>query len=114
MHSQPITVFFTTTITEAEVYYGIALLPLGKRRRMLESVVEPLFRQDLASRVLPFDRAAAREYADIAATRRRGGRPMSQADAMIAAIVRSRGATLATRNIEDFAGCDLELVDPWI
>ncbi len=113
MRSHPVTVLFTTTITEAEMYYGIALLPQGSKRRSLESVVAQVFVQDLAGRVLPFDSAAAREYANIAATRRHAGRPMAEADARIAAIARSRGAALATRNVDDFAGCDLEVVDPW-
>jgi toxin FitB len=113
MRPQPITALFTTTITEAELYYGIALLPKGQRRRSLESVVEPIFAQDLAGRVLPFDSAAAREHADIAANRRRAGRPISEADARIAAIVRSRGAALATHNIDDFSDCDLKVIDPW-
>jgi toxin FitB len=64
--------------------------------------------------VLPFDSAAAREFADIAASRRRAGRPISDPDARIAAITRSRGAALAPRNIGDFAGCRLQLIDPWI
>jgi toxin FitB len=114
MRSQPITMIFTTAITEAELHYGVALLPRGKRRRSLEIVIAGNFAQDFAGRVLPFDSAAAREYADIAANRRRAGRPMSEADARIAAIVRSRGAALATRNMGDFAGCELELVDPWL
>jgi predicted nucleic acid-binding protein len=114
MRSQPIAALFTTTITEAELYYGIALLPQSKRRHSLESAVGPIFAQDLAGRVLPFDSAAAREYADIAATRRRAGRPISEADARIAAIVRSRGAVLATRNAEDFADCQLDVIDPWL
>jgi predicted nucleic acid-binding protein len=114
MRSQPIAALFTTTITEAELYYGIALLPQSKRRRSLESAVGPIFAQDLAGRVLPFDSAAAREYADIAATRRRAGQPISEADARIAAIVRSRGAVWATRNAEDFADCQLDVIDPWL
>jgi predicted nucleic acid-binding protein len=113
MRSCPTTVLFTTTITEAELLYGVALLPDGKRRRSLESAVRLIFVQDMAGRVLPFDSAAAQAYAEIAATRRRAGRPMSDADARIAAIARSRDAALATRNVEDFTGCELEVVDPW-
>jgi predicted nucleic acid-binding protein len=114
IRSQPNTVMFTTTITEAELLYGIELLPQSKRRRLLESVVAQIFAVHLAGRILPFDSAAAREYADIAAMRRRSGRPMSEPDARIAAIARSRGAELATRNVADFAGCDLEVVNPWL
>jgi len=114
MRSQPNTVLFTTTITEAELLYGIALLPRGKRRDLLESVVGRMFAVHLAGRVLPFDSAAARDYADIAAMRRRSRRPMSEPDARIAAIARSRGAELATRNVADFAGCELEVVNPWL
>jgi predicted nucleic acid-binding protein len=113
MRSQPATGLFTTTITEAELYYGIALLPDGRRRRTLETAIRLIFTEDLAGRVLPFDSAAAREYADIAATRRRAGRPMPEADAQIAAIARSRGAALATRNTDDFADCGLTVISPW-
>jgi predicted nucleic acid-binding protein len=80
MRSQPAAALFTTTITEAELLYGIALLPEGKRKRSLEAVVALIFTEDLGGRTLPFDSAAAREYADIAATRRRAGRPISEAD----------------------------------
>ena len=113
MRSQPRAALFTTAITEAEIYYGIALLPSGKRRRELEAVVALIFSQDLMGRVLPFDSAAAREYAQIASTRRRAGRPMAEADAQIAAIARSRGAALATRNVEDFVDCELTVLSPW-
>jgi predicted nucleic acid-binding protein len=113
MRSEPASALFTTAITEAEMLYGIALLPEGRRRGSLEAVVELIFTEDLAGRVLPFDSAAAREFADIAAGRRRTGQPISDADARIAAIARSRGAALATRNIADFTGCGLSLIDPW-
>ena len=114
MRSQPKTALFTTTMTEAELLYGVALLPQGKRRDLLEAIVGRIFAVHLAGRILPFDSAAARDYADIAAARRHSGRPMSEPDARIAAIARSRGAALATRNVADFAGCELEVIDPWL
>lgn len=64
-------------------------------------------------RVLPYDEAAADAYAEVATQRRVQGRPSSESDLMIAGIARSRGATLATRNLRDFDGCDIALVDPW-
>ena len=104
---------FTTTITEAELFYGIALLPNGARRRSLESVARLIFSEELAGRVLPFDSAAAREYAQIAAARRRAGWPITEADAQIAAIARSRDAAVATRNDADFADCGVTVINPW-
>jgi predicted nucleic acid-binding protein len=72
-----------------------------------------MFEVDLAGRVLPFDTDAALAYPEIAAGRRQGGKPISQIDAQIAAIVRSRGARLATRNVRDFVECGITVVDPW-
>jgi hypothetical protein len=114
MRSEPAAALFTTAITESELLYGIALLAEGGRRQSLETVIDLIVAEELAGRLLPFDSAAAREFADIAASRHRAGRPISEADARIAAIARSRGAALATRNVGDFAGCRLELIDPWI
>lgn len=109
----PIARVFTTTITEAEILYGVVRLSEGKRRRALETSVRQIFSEDLAGRILPFDSAAAGEFAAIMAARRRAGRPMAQLDAQIAAIARSRGAVVATRNTRDFEACDLEVFDPW-
>lgn len=113
MKAQPVSLLFTTAITEAELLYGIALLPESRRRSDLATLVEAMFAEDLAGHVLPFDSAAAREYAGIAASRRRAGRPMAEADGRIAAIARSRGATLATRNVTDFADCGIPVISPW-
>lgn len=114
MRSEPIAALFTTTITEAELLYGAALLPEGRRRRSLEDVIARILSTQFTGRILAFDSAAAHEFADIAATRRRAGRPIGEADARIAAIARSRGAILATRNVGDFAGCGVTIVDPWV
>lgn len=111
--ARPASSLFTTTVTQAEILYGLALLPSTRRRRLLEAAVSEIFATDLAGRVLPFDQAAARSYAEIAAARRRAGRPLAQFDAQIAAIARSRGAGVATRNVTDFEGCGIDVTDPW-
>ena len=104
---------FTTAITTAEILYGIELLPAGRRRAQLSAAVEKIFAEDFRGRILPFDSAAAVIFARIAAACRAGGRPMGQFDAQIASIALSRGASLATRNLADFEGCGLELLNPW-
>ena len=113
MGEQPMAGVFTTTLTQAEIFYGLALLPEGRRRDDLLAAARPMFEVDLAGRVLPFDTEAAEVYPEIAAGRKQSGKPMSQIDAQIAAIVRSRGARLATRNVRDFAACEITVVDPW-
>jgi predicted nucleic acid-binding protein len=102
-----------SSVTQAELLYGVALLAPGRRRHDIARAVEAVFADLFRGRVLPFDSAAASAYADIAAARRRSGRPISTFDAAIAAIARSRGAVLATRNSADFEGCGVELVNPW-
>lgn len=105
---------FTTTISEAEMRYGLASMPDGRRRAALARAIDTMLSMVLGSRVLPFDRIAATEYGDWAATRRRLGRPVAMADLLIAAIARARGATaIATRNTDDFAGCGIPLINPW-
>ena len=104
---------FITSITVAEILYGIEILPTGKRRDQLLRQAESTFSEDFGGRLLSFDETAAQEYAHIASQRRRSGRPIPFADAQIAAIARANGATLATRNTEDFEGCGVQLVNPW-
>ena len=104
---------YFTTVGEAELQYGLALLPSGKRRSALSKAVEEILDEDFQDRILAFDRAAARAYAVIAATRRGSGRPISQFDCQIAAITRTNEAILATRNTGDFEGCGIRLIDPW-
>jgi toxin FitB len=113
IRSERLVALFTTAISEAELLYGVALLPDGRRKRELAAAVLAILDEDFAGRILPFDSAAAREYAEIAAGRRSIGRPISESDARIAAIARSRGAALATRNVADFANCGVSVIDPW-
>ncbi len=114
LDEQSTSVLFTTALSQAEILYGHELLPAGCRRDDLFAAALPIFEEDLAGRVLPFDSDAALVYPLIAATRRRAGQPISQIDAQIAAIARSRGARLATRNVRDFEGCGIEIIDPWV
>jgi len=104
---------FITAVTVAEILYAIELLPHGKRRGVLLAGAELMFGKVLAGRILPFDEDAARAFAEIAVLRRSRDRPISDLDAQIAAIARSRDALLATRNTADFEGCGLRLVNPW-
>jgi predicted nucleic acid-binding protein len=104
---------FTTAICEAELLRGLAILPDGRRRSLLEEATSRLFGEIFAGHVLPFDRAAAGAYAAIAAERRRIGRPINVLDAQIAAIARVHGAVVATRNVSDFTDCGIDVVDPW-
>lgn len=112
MRRNPVTTLFTTTITQAEILYGIQLLPRGKRRTALLGAWQSL-QEELESRILPFDTMAAMSFPEIVLARRIAARPISPFDAQIAAIVRSNGATLATRNISDFEGCGIAIVNPW-
>jgi toxin FitB len=113
LKDQPRTSLFTTTLTRGEILYGIRLLPAGKRRDGLWDAAIKIFDIDLAGQVLIFDNVAADEFAQISASRRASGRPITQFDALIAGTTRSRGAKLATRNVTDFEGCDIEVINPW-
>lgn len=102
----------TSTIV-AELLYGVARLPEGARRSDLEATARVIVHEEFRGRVLPFDIVAAEHYADLAAERDRSGRPLGVADGQIAAVCRRHRATLATRNVRDFEGTGIELVDPW-
>ena len=104
---------YFTAVGEAELRHGVAILPAGRRRDALAQAIEGMLDEDFRDRILPFDREAARAYAAIAAERRAAGRPISQFDCQIAAIVRAQGASVATRNTGDYEGCGVAVIDPW-
>lgn len=111
--AQPPTQLYVTAIAEAELLFGAALLPPGRRRQGIEQAIQRMFAEDFAGRVLAFDQVAAPHYAAIAAARRKSGRPIASFDTQIAAIARAAGFAVATRNLADFVDCGIDLVDPW-
>jgi predicted nucleic acid-binding protein len=111
--AQPASSLYTSSITQAEIFHGIMLLPSGKRRRAIEAAAQAMFSEEFEGRVLAFGSESALPYARIAADRRRAGRPIAGFDAQIAAIARTVGAVIATRNVADFADCGVEVVKPW-
>ena len=104
---------YLTAVSEAELLYGVAIMPPGKRRSALEAAMTRWLDRGFRERILTFDSAAARVYAEVAAERRRTGRPIGEADCQIAAISRSRGAALVTRNVRHFEGTGMNVIDPW-
>ncbi len=103
-----------SSISVAEILFGIARMPDGKRKQALHDAALALFTEDFTGRVLAFDGEAACHYAEQVAERERKGQPIAMADAQIAAICRSHAITLATRNTKDFVGLGIELIDPWL
>lgn len=110
--NQPAEQIHVTAITVAEVLLGIELLPAGKRRESIQAAADRTF-EVFGGHILAFDEGAAHAFSLIASSRRKKGKPMSEFDAQIAAIARAHGATLATRNIADFQGCGVQVVNPW-
>jgi predicted nucleic acid-binding protein len=110
---QPASEVHLTALTVGEIGYGLSLLPPGRRRSTLERRFAEVLERGFADRVLAFDAAAALAYGPIMAARRAEGRPMSVVDGQIAAIAQVAGAVLASRNLADFDGCGLRLVNPF-
>ncbi len=113
LDAQHVETLYVTTVTLAELRYGVAALPEGRRRQVLASRLEdelvPLF----GDRVLSVDAAASASYARIQASARSTGRPLPPLDGMIAAICEAQGHALATRNVSDFAAAGIRIIDPW-
>ncbi len=105
---------YSTTITLAEILYGIELLPEGKRRGELLAGAERMFTNVLTDHIFTFEDQAARAFAPIASARRKSGKPIAELDAQIAAIASVHGAALATHNVSDFEGCRVRLINPWV
>jgi predicted nucleic acid-binding protein len=105
--------FWVTSVSRAELLYGVEIMPVGRRREALGLLIGRFFADTLKNEVLPFGARDAEHYASIAANRRKAGRPISTFDAQIAAVARSRGFGVATRNVRDFEECGVDVINPW-
>lgn len=113
LNEQAASQLFLTTISVAEICYGLEAMPSGRRQQAMRLQFESFMTQAFQSRILGFPLEAARRYGQVSAERRRAGKPISTEDAQIAAIALIHDATLATRNTKDFEGCGIRLVNPF-
>ncbi len=113
LRNQPMHLLMLSAVTVAEIRYGLARLPQGRRRLELEERFHAFITRGFSDRVLPFEQAAAEIYGDLVSDRERAGRPIDAFDAMIAATARLVQAQMATRDASGFDDCGLELIDPW-
>lgn len=104
---------YISAIVAAELLFGVASLPAGKKQNTLKILVEQTILEDFRGQILAFDLAAARCYAEILQMRRRIGQPVKEMDAMIAATAAVHSATIVTRNVRDFEHCGVALFNPW-
>ena len=113
MDAQAADSVWITTVTVFEARFGLELLPKGKRRQTLVDAFEALVEQDLEGRVLEIDALSSASAATLAAKRRRAGEPVDFRDTLIAGVALARRATIATRNVRDFADLTVPVVNPW-
>ena len=104
---------FISSITIAEICYGLRVLPNGQRRQQLEERFEAFVAQGFSGSILNFDESAARAYAELMGQRKEKGCSMNLPDGQIAAVAQVNHLTLATRNIRDFIMCSIELINPF-
>lgn len=112
LNDQAAETLYLSSVTLAELLFGIAVLPAGKRKNMLARALDGLM-ELFEGRVLPFDADAARHYAELAMTARSGGRGFPTPDGYIAAIAASRGFMVASRDTSPYGACGLQVVNPW-
>jgi len=113
LDSQPRPSIWTTSITVFEIRFGLHAMPAGKRRAQRTAAFDQILAKVIEERIATFDSAAAEQAAELAAERRRTGRPGELRDTMIAGIVLASHATLATRNVKHFADIAKSVVNPW-
>jgi len=113
LDGQPEEELWTVSVVIAELLAGIECMPSGRRQKALREAIEEMLAEDFRGQILTFNLSAARHYAQIIATRQRTGRPIREMDAQIAAIACAHGVRLVTRDVDDFAECGVQVVNPW-
>jgi predicted nucleic acid-binding protein len=114
LDQQPRTSVWTTSITVLEIQFGLQILPTGELRKLLMAAFETVLSNQISGRIASFDSAAAQRAGELMASRHKKGRPVELRDTMIAGIVLSRHATLATRNTRHFDDLSVEVINPWL
>lgn len=104
---------YVTTVTIAEISYGLNVLPNGNTRTLLEEAFNKAIMEAFKHRILSFEERAAHFYGKIMGHRKELGRPLSVLDGQIAAIASAHSYVIATRNIRDFVDCGVELINPF-
>lgn len=112
LNNQTAESLYLSSVTLAELLFGIAALPTGKRKDRLAQALDGLMKL-FEDRVLPFDTEAARHYAELAVSARNGGRGFPTPDGYIAAIATSRGFVVASRDRAPFEAGGLQVINPW-
>ena len=102
-----------STVSIVEISYGLARLPVGKRRQRLAQLFEEMLTPEKGLAIRALEEVSARRAGAFMALREARGRPVSDADMMIAGIAAANSAALATRNVRDYDGLGLSLLDPW-
>jgi predicted nucleic acid-binding protein len=113
LDAQPLETVFVAVITVAELRYGVALLPNGRRRNHLRERLETQVLPAFAGRMLAFDLPATQAYADLMARAQAGGFSIGMADGLIAAIAITNGMTVATRDTAPFTAAGVKVINPW-
>ena len=113
LNGQATETLYLSTVTVAELLFGIGALPVGRRKDLLAQTLDGLMRL-FRDRVLPFDMDAARCYAELAVTAKTAGRGFPAPDGYIAAIAHSRGFMVASRDTEPFKAANIRVINPWI
>ena len=112
LNDQATETLYLSSVTLAELLFGISTLPAGKRKDMLAQALDGLMGL-FRDRVLPFDTDAARRYAELAVTAKTGGRGFPTPDGYIAAIAASRGFIVASRDTAPYEAAGVSVINPW-
>lgn len=113
LNRQPLETLYLASMTVAELRAGVALMPAGKRRTVLSDSIEYQVLPVFVGRVLSFDMACTRAYADVLAAARKAGSGIEAADAVIAAIALDSGFSVATRDVGPFLAAGVKVINPW-
>ncbi|MBS9431572.1 MULTISPECIES: type II toxin-antitoxin system VapC family toxin [Photorhabdus] len=113
LDAQPIETLYLSAITVAELRFGLASLPIGKRRDKLQENLEKQVLPLFTGRVLSFDMSASQSYSELMAKARIAGLAISVADGYIAATAAANGMIVATRDVSPFEAAGVNVINPW-